>query len=397
MNEDSTRTREPHSVAVDVDLGAAAALAVDTYRAAPAAVVAAARRTDGAWRFGAGAAGKLTWEAASAPATIETPFDLASLTKPVTALTLARLHRACVLDRSEPLGDVVPWLNMTISSDISLDLLSAHRAGLEAHRAFFAPLVEGRTVGARALLCEAAGARRSDCRGAIGDDGFPPVYSDLGYLLLGAAIVERTGDELDRVLTREVIEPLCLRLGSARALAQLIPDFEDRVAPTEVVAFRGGLVRGVVHDENALALSGHGAAGHAGLFGDAVSVAELGVAVLDALSGRSAAWLDANDLEPLVRTRPGGSLLAGFDRRSGETPTSGSLFGPRTFGHLGFTGTSLWIDPDAELVGVLLTNRVHPSREALAIRAARPAVYDAMAAAMFDAPTSADADACERA
>jgi CubicO group peptidase (beta-lactamase class C family) len=81
---------------------------------------------------------------------------------------------------------------------------------------------------------------------------------------------------------------------------------------------------------------------------------------------------------------PGGSHRAGFDSKSGDAPSAGARFGPRTFGHLGFTGTSLWIDPDAKLVGVLLTNRVHPSRTATAdaIRRARPAAYDAIASAM---------------
>ena len=149
------------------------------------------------------------------------------------------------------------------------------------------------------------------------------------------------------------------------------------------MAWRGGAVRGAVHDENAWALGGDAACGHAGLFGDARSVLDLGLAVLDALAGRLPSFLDPEDLAPLIRDRPGGSLLAGFDRRSGPTPLSGSRFGPRTFGHLGFTGTSLWIDPDAELVGVLLTNRVHPTRATDAIRRARPAVYDALADAML--------------
>jgi CubicO group peptidase (beta-lactamase class C family) len=158
--------------------------------------------------------------------------------------------------------------------------------------------------------------------------------------------------------------------------------FDERVAPTEVVAWRGGVVRGAVHDENAWALAGDATAGHAGLFGEARDVVALGVALLDVLADRRPAFLKPDDLGPLLRARPGGSLLAGFDRKSGPTPSAGTRFGPRTFGHLGFTGTSVWIDPDAELCGVLLTNRVHPTREHVAIRTARPAVYDALADAM---------------
>jgi CubicO group peptidase (beta-lactamase class C family) len=352
-------------------------------RVAPCAVVAAAIRRDGVFQTGMGASGRLTWDEAAPCATVDTPFDLASVTKPLTALAFARLTRSGHVRRGDRLGAVLSALRSTRSARVTLDLLSAHRAGLDGHRPLFAPLLTGARVDVGAALIAAADARRADCEGDPPDEGFAPVYSDLGYLLLGAALEARGGDELDRVVAREVIQPLGLDLGSARARRAADERFEERVAPTEVVAFRGGLVRGVVHDENAWALAGHGSAGHAGLFGDARSVVRLGVAILEVLAGERRDWLRPEDLEPLLRTRPGGSHLAGFDRKSGDAPSSGRLFGPRTFGHLGFTGTSLWIDPDRELVGVLLTNRVHPSRDSLAIRQARPAAYDAMARAMM--------------
>lgn len=356
---------------------------VVTERVAPCAVVAAAIRHGATFRTGVGAAGKLTWDADAPRATLDTPFDLASVTKPLTALTLARLTRAGLVRRSDGLGAVVPALASTRSARATLDLLSAHRAGLDGHRPLYAPMLTGAAVDVSEALVVAADARRADCEGEPPEEGFAPVYSDLGYLLLGVALAARADDELDRVVAREVVAPLGLTLGSARQLRARDPRFDARVAPTEVVAFRGGLVRGVVHDENAWALAGHGSAGHAGLFGDARAVLGLGVAILEALAGRRREWLGPDELEPLLRTRPGGSHLAGFDRRSGEAPSSGSVFGPRTFGHLGFTGTSLWIDPDRELVGVLLTNRVHPTRDSIAIRQARPVAYDAMARAMM--------------
>jgi serine-type D-Ala-D-Ala carboxypeptidase len=366
----------------EIDLGAAARCVVETFGASPCAVVGAAVRRSGAWSFGSGAAGRLWPDLAAPEASAATIFDLASVTKPVTALALARLVRAGALGRSEALAEVLPALAATRSARVPIDLFSAHRAGLAAHLELFAPLREGRAIDPAAALVTCADARREDCDGDPPSEGFSPVYSDLGYLLLGAAIAARGGADLDRVLDREVMAPLGLRLGSARAL-RARGGFDDRVAPTEIVPFRGGIVRGVVHDENAWALSGDGASGHAGLFGDVRSVVRLGVAIVDALAGRRDAWLSPDDLAPLVRRRPGGSLLAGFDQRSGDAPSSGRRFGPSTFGHLGFTGTSLWIDPDAALVGVLLTNRVHPTRDHLAIRRARPAAYDAIAGAML--------------
>jgi CubicO group peptidase (beta-lactamase class C family) len=127
-----------------------------------------------------------------------------------------------------------------------------------------------------------------------------------------------------------------------------------------------------VHDENAFALSGDGGSGHAGLFGTAFAVIAFACLVADAL---------ANDprLYWLIEPRPGGTLRAGFDGKSTEGSSAGSLLGSKSFGHLGFTGTSVWIDPEAEVVVALLTNRVHPTRENVAIRYARPIAHDALA------------------
>ena len=136
-----------------------------------------------------------------------------------------------------------------------------------------------------------------------------------------------------------------------------------------------------MHDENAFALYADGAAGHAGLFGDAAAVLRFGEAMLRATM-LDDGWLGPADVEPLIRPRPGGTLRAGFDGRSDASPSSGARLGPGAFGHLGFTGTSVWIDPDARFVGVLLTNRVHPTRNHIAIREARPVVYDAMFSAL---------------
>lgn len=356
--------------------------------AAPGAVVAASR-IGAARRAGIGASGRLT--RGGEPVSARTIYDLASVTKPLVALTFARLERAGVITRSEPLEAALPSVRGSASAAVTLDLLFAHRSGLEAHVQIYAGaerrfaeegvVAAGRSVPLADAIATAANARRVDCVGAPPAGGFAPVYSDLGYLLAGAAMEARTGVALDALVDREVLSPLGLsgRIGSARQLLGAAGALA-RTAPTEVVPFRGGLVHGVVHDENAFVVSGDAICGHAGLFGDAASVRAVGEALLSVLDGRSE-WLSRAELAPLVRERPGGSLLAGFDRRAGDAPSSGARLSVDTFGHLGFTGTSLWIDPRARFVGVLLTNRVHPSRDHVAIRRARPAAYDAM----FDA------------
>jgi serine-type D-Ala-D-Ala carboxypeptidase len=320
-----------------------------------------------------GAAGRLP----EGDANPETLFDLASVSKPVVACALLRLAIRGELSLSTPLGAVLPEARGGRSEGLPLELFLAHRAGLDAHRSLFAPLFAGHAIDRRRALSIAAGARRRDCPGDAPAQGFPPVYSDLGYVLVGAVIEEVTGAPLDEVIEREVATPLGLGLGSARQLRRARPSFAREVAPTEIVRARGGCVRGIVHDENAWALSGHAASGHAGLFGTVRDVLGFGAALLDALAGRSD-WLSAQALWTLVKPRPGGSLRAGFDGKSDGPSSAGALSGPHTFGHLGFTGTSLWCDPRAGVATALLTNRVHPTRDNPRIRAARPLIHDAL-------------------
>jgi len=297
-------------------------------------------------------------------------FDLASLTKPMTALAIATAGL-----RDVPLERLLPEVRGAWAGGSTLERLLSHRAGLAANLALFAPLLRGERTDARAALCAAADAARED-RGEAGPDGFAPLYSDLGYVLAGAALArhERVIDAA-AAITARVLEPLGLAgaIGAARDLAAVM----ERAAPTEVVPWRGGVVKGLVHDENAWALTGDGGSGHAGMFGTVAGVVRFGAAALDALSGRGP--LGAHDLGWLVRPRAGGSLRAGFDGKTADGYSSaGARMGARAFGHLGFTGTSLWVDPDAEVVVALLTNRVHPTRDSTAIREARPRAHDAL-------------------
>jgi CubicO group peptidase (beta-lactamase class C family) len=360
-------------------LDAIAHIVTHQTNAAPCAVIAAAKRgADRAWRRGQGVSGLLA--EGGVKATAETIFDLASITKSFTALTAARLAKQGILPLETELGAIVSEARGTPSEHVSIELLLAHRSGLAGHRAMWAPMLMGEAIDRGALLRASAAGQRDECRGPPPREGFAPVYSDLGYLLVGEAIARAAKLDLAQVIEREVCGPLRLRAKSARAVRS---ERALRIAPTERADFRGGVVIAAVHDENAWAASGLDVSGHAGLFGTAEDVLELGMALVETVNGERDEWLTAGELDTLVRTRPGGTLRAGFDGKSAAGSSSGALFGPRTFGHLGFTGTSLWIDPEASLVGVLLTNRVHPTRELEAIRVARPLVYDAIAHA-FD-------------
>lgn len=305
-------------------------------------------------------------------------FDLASVTKSFVASCVARLVRKGRLSFETPLQEVLPEARGSATGTSTIAQLLSHRAGLEAHRALFAPLLSGLPFDRGAAIAEAIRARRSECLEPAAADGHAPLYSDLGFALVGLALERLEGLSLAELLDREVCLPLGLAAGSAGLLSSRGCRFRQRCMPTETVPFRGGELCGVVHDENAWALSGHGLSGHAGLFGTAASVTRFGAALLDAWHGRSQAWLDRRSLLPLLQERPGGTLRAGFDGKSAEYSSAGAAAGPRTFGHLGFTGTSLWCDPEADRVAVLLTNRVCPTRNNPRIRLARPAVHDAL-------------------
>jgi CubicO group peptidase (beta-lactamase class C family) len=153
----------------------------------------------------------------------------------------------------------------------------------------------------------------------------------------------------------------------------------SRTAPTEYDPWRGRLLVGEVHDENAAALDG--VAGHSGLFGTAAAVGACARHVLQILAGRSGAF-SRSTVEAFITRRSDvpGSRALGWDTML-PTSSCGTLMSPRAFGHTGFTGTSLWVDPDRGMYVVLLTNRVHPSRDNDAIRKVRPAVHDAVMAA----------------
>lgn len=281
-------------------------------------------------------------------------FDLASLTKSFVAVAAALSG----LPMSTRLGDVLPALAHSASASVSLEALLAHRSGLKAHEKLW--------------LCssKAAGLRRAADSREKNWDGVHAIYSDLGYILAGEMLCANERKPLARVVSELVCAPLDIGVCAAELLAG------NDVAPTEFLPGRGGLLCGQVHDDNAWFLSKKGISGHAGLFGTAADVLRFGAAVADSLRG---AGPFAGALDELLRRRDGGVMRAGFDGKAGPASLAGARSGEETFGHLGFTGTSYWVDPVAGIVTVLLTNRVSPSSAPTAgIRTWRPKVHDAL-------------------
>ena len=344
----------------------------------------------GGWRVYTGAAGNLPGmdpETRAVPCTPEAVFDLASVSKPFLAVLCARLIARGQLSWQTALGQLLPAVQGTPMQNVSIDALLSHRAGLVAHIRVSAPLEAGRAFCRADALRRVATSVRPECLNNAGQPQ-PPLYSDLGYLLVSAALERITGEAVDHLLAREVCIPLGLAIGSARQwMTQLasstpglapVAGFKERVAPTERVAWRGSKLRGVVHDDNSWALAGHGAAGHAGLFSSVEPLLRFGAKMADAVAGRDASFLSPADALRLVTSRPGGTLACGFDGKATGASSAGPSAGPRTFGHLGFTGTSLWCDPEMGAVTVILSNRVNPSRTNQRLRHVRPIVHEAL-------------------
>jgi len=282
-------------------------------------------------------AGHLGYDAASPRVSAETIYDLASLTKVLATTALAFEHLEA---RRMSLDDRIDRFPVR-------DLLE-HCSGLPDHRPYYREL-SGRAAYLTAISQEPL--------------VYPPrstsIYTDLGFILLGFAIEDAghrpLDHQFDRWRDREI--------GSGREIRFTPPaSWEARTAPTELDD-AGRVIRGVVHDENAAALGG--VAGHAGLFGTASAV------------GACARWWMTRTQFIQKSSVPGSSRALGWDTML-PTSSCGTKMSPRAFGHTGFTGTSLWIDPARGLYVAFLSNRVHPTRKGEGIQQARRELHDAI-------------------
>jgi len=327
-------------------------------RAFPAAVIEVGNAGQVLWRQ---AFGRLTFDPAAAPASDDTIFDLASLTKVIstTPLVMQQFERG-VLALDDPVsGHVAAWSGDD-RADVTLRDLLAHCSGLPFWRPYFRDL-QGRAAYESAICAEPLEyAPRSRS-----------VYSDLDFMLLGF-IVD------GRMPLAERFALMLSQMGIVEEIQFNPPAlWHARIAPTEDDPWRGRLLAGEVHDENAAALGG--IAGHAGLFGTAAAVGSYARHLMQVLDDRNGIFRRTT-LEEFVTRRPdvpGSSRALGWDTML-PTSSCGTKMSPRAFGHTGFTGTSLWIDPENDVYVVLLTNRVHPNRSNEAIKKIRPAVHDAV-------------------
>jgi len=299
-------------------------------------------------------------------------FDLASLTKPLaTTLAISKLMEKGKLSLDQQIGTILAEFQNSDKARITIDMLLRHRSGFPAHRHYYLDILhsgkEPRPY-LRDLLM------KEPLESIIGEK---EVYSDLGFMVLAWIIERVSGQQLDRFVSHEIYAPLgidrlfFMELNREREKFKL---WQGQFAATQQCPWRKRVLRGEVDDDNAYAVGG--IEGHAGLFGDALSVYRLCSEILKVLQGKPSTVLAKDIIKTFVKKDKGFERVAGFDTPSKHESSSGRFFSESSIGHLGFTGTSFWIDPENGLIIVLLTNRVHPSRSGEGIKKFRPRIHD---------------------
>ncbi|MGH7812770.1 MAG: serine hydrolase domain-containing protein [Candidatus Binataceae bacterium] len=329
-----------------------------------------------------------------APASIETVYDLSSLTKALaTAVAAMMLVRDGRLRLNDRVTRLFPNFGVHGKDAVTFRHLLAHCSGLPAWRPFYARIAEIEKRG-RVNFMSSHSAKEFAYEQIHGErleapPGTRAIYSDLGFILLGEAIEKAAGAALNRFCGKRVFRPLGLVatgfIDIALARSRKLKPVPAMFAPTEFCPSRKRLLLGEVDDENACAMGG--VAGHAGLFAPVREVDRIVRELIDSYAGRSD-FIPQNIIREFWTrdgAAPGSTWALGWDTPSPQGSSSGHRFSPEAVGHLGFTGTSIWIEPKREIAITLLTNRVHPRRDNQLIREFRPKIHDLVMEALGDA------------
>ncbi len=303
----------------------------------------------------------------------ETIFDLASLTKPLaTTLILMKLVDDGNLDLDQKLFSLLPGTIPEDKADLTVRMMLSHSAGLADWKPYYLKLQGIRPED-----------RKRSLRRWILDEplayepGEGSLYSDLGFMILEWVIDEAARTTIPHFLHKHFYGPLGLRRTFFNE--ELEPEKYPKVqfAPTEDCPWRKEIVQGVVGDENAFALGGY--SGHAGLFGVAEEVYAVVDLLLEHYKGNRKDYLNPDTVQTFFSKQDlakGGTWALGWDTPSPEGSSSGRYFSEDSVGHLGFTGTSVWVDLKKDVIVILLTNRIHPTRNNEKIKGFRPRIHD---------------------
>lgn len=329
-------------------------------RAFPGAAFAVLRRGDIVLQ---GAVGRFTYNETSEDVTLSTIYDIASVTKVVATTSMAMLlYERGKLDLNQPVIEILPEFagDDARRRQVTVKILLAHSSGLPAYAKLFLQAKD------RPSLLRLAFQVPLET-----DPGRRAEYSDIGFILLGELLQRIAGESLDRFCSREVFASLKMRstfyCPSIKLRSTIPPTVEDR-------DFRHRVIQGEVHDENASVMGG--VSGHAGLFSNTADLMKFA----DAMLAEEPKVFSPETISLFTHRRPapaGTSRALGWDTPSVPSQ-SGKHFSKYSFGHLGYTGTSLWIDGERKIAIALLTNRTWPDRQSQLIKQIRPAFHDAV-------------------
>ncbi len=308
--------------------------------------------------------GHLTYDDTSAAVTINTIYDIASLTKVIATTTAVMIcYDKNLFSLDDPVEKYLPEFSQNGKEKVTIKNLLLHNSGLSAFKRFYKNYSS-----ADELIKDIYKTPLSY------EPGSKTVYSDLGFITLAKIVEQVTGKEFDVFCKEEIFIPLQMNSTFFNPPDSLI----NKIAPTEYDNYwRHKLVWGEVHDETASLLNG--VAGHAGLFSTAKDVSNLLQLLLNSGTFNGHQIIKPATVKLFTTRYSDKSTRAlGWDTKSGEGSSAGNLFDITSFGHTGFTGTSIWVDPTRELFVVFLTNRVYPTRENKKLYKVRPALHDAV-------------------
>ncbi len=339
------------------------------------------------------AAGWRSLEPERAPLSEETIYDCASLTKPlVTTVALMLLVKEGILGLDDPVMRFFPDFSRQGKEALSVRQLLSHSSGLPAWRHYYQDLMQQTADEKSGCLLDARHAREYVYSQLVREPlAAPPgqraVYSDLGFMLLGFLVEHLGGCALDDYCQEKIFRALGLRdtffINLEKRTRAKDRREKQRFAPTERCAWRGRVLCAEVHDDNAYVMGG--VAGHAGMFSTSDDLHRLVSCLIACYQGTQTFVPSAVVREFWTRDGrvPDSTWALGWDTPSAHHSSAGELFSSHSVGHLGFTGTSVWIDLDRQIHVILLSNRVHPRRENDKIKAFRPRLHNAVMRAVL--------------
>ena len=309
----------------------------------------------------------------TAPMQKDTIFDLASLTKPLaTTLAIMKLVDQEEIRLDQPVIDLLPRGLPKEKAAITPRLLLCHSAGFSDWKPLYLELERFEPQKRKGLLRE----RLLDLPLSY-RPGEGVLYSDLGFMMLEWFVEQRAGMAMDRFLDRHFYGPLSLKRTLFGSDDMLIRFGRDQFAATEDCPWRKEIVVGRVHDENAHVLGGY--SGHAGLFSVAEEVYTLVNLLREHYRGEREDYVSLETVRTFFSRQDivtGSTWALGWDMPSPQDSSAGRYFSPNSVGHLGFTGASIWMDLDRDVIVVFLTNRIHPTRNNERIKKFRPRLHD---------------------